>query len=267
MMNAGVLKDLEASVIDVASKASEKIMQVYETAFAVEKKDDKSPVTEADLAANEVISQGLSKLMPELPVLSEEGTSLSYAERKQWSSYWLVDPLDGTREFVKRSDEFAIIIALIEDGKPILGVVMAPALKKVYFASKGNGAYKQEANEEPQAIQVRPVTETNLVITGSRSHGASELGQFLERIGEYELVSMGSALKVCLVAEGKADLYPRFGPTSEWDTAGAQCILEEAGGNLTDADMRPLLYNTKESLLNPNFFAFGDRDYDWSKYL
>lgn len=261
------LKELHAPVIELARQASAAIMQVYSTDFDVDKKSDKSPVTQADLAANDVISSGLNILTPEWPVLSEEGASLEFKERSQWQRYWLVDPLDGTREFVKRNDEFAVCIALIEGNKTVLGVVMAPVFEHIYFASQGNGAYKIESDETPKAIQVRSMQRDKLAIAGSRSHSNSKLGQYLENVGEHELISMGSALKACLVAEGKADLYPRFGPTSEWDTAAAQCILEEAGGGLTDTQLQPLRYNTKESLLNPDFFAIGDCSHDWSRYL
>ena len=260
------LKELEPAVIDLTRQAGKAILDVYETAFAVNEKRDNSPVTAADLAAHDVIYERLSRLTPDWPILSEEGDRILFSERKRWSHYWLIDPLDGTREFVKRNGEFAVIIALIEDGRAVLGVVFAPVLDVTYLASSGNGAYKQTATEKHQ-IRVRAADLDTLIVAGSRSHSSSRLGRYLQRLGNPNLLSMGSALKACLVAEGKADLYPRFGPTSEWDTAAAQCILEEAGGRMTDIQMRPLRYNSKASLTNPDFFAFGDDRYDWSRFL
>ena len=261
------LKELEPLIVAIARAAGRKIMQVYETSFEVNKKADHSPVTEADIAAHEIISTRLQKLSPNVPILSEEGKSIDFSVRKTWQRYWLIDPLDGTREFVKRNDEFAVNIALIEEHKPILGVVHAPVKNIVYFASIKNGAFKQKKSGKPKAIKVREVAEKSIRVAGSRSHGNKKFDYYLEQLGDHSLLPLGSALKACLVAEGKADLYPRFGPTSEWDTAASQCILEEAGGALTDIDMNPLLYNVKESLTNPNFFAFGDSNKNWAHYL
>src|SRR5690606_6667279 len=180
---------------------------------------------------------------------------------------WLVDPLDGTREFVKRNGEFTVNIALIDDHQPILGVIIVPVTGLCYYACRGFGAFRQERGKTATRIQVRTRDMTRLVVAGSRSHAGERLAAFLDRLGGYELVSMGSSLKSCLVAEGQADLYARLGPTSEWDTAAAHCIVDEAGGRITDTGMRPLRYNTKESLLNPAFFVSGDPAHDWSKYL
>jgi 3'(2'), 5'-bisphosphate nucleotidase len=207
------------------------------------------------------------ELTPTLPALSEEGPKIDYEVRRQWQTYWLIDPLDGTREFVKRNGEFSVNIALIENHRPILGVVYAPVLDHLYFASWNNGAYKQVDNSAPQIIRVDETVRDPVRVAGSRSHSTGSLDMYLDRLGRHELISMGSSLKACLVAEGSADLYPRFGPTSEWDTAAAQCIVEEAGGAITSTDMQPLRYNTKESLLNPNFFVFGDRSKNWAGYL
>lgn len=267
MISPSQLKELQEPVIELAQMAGEQILSVYKTAFEVTKKEDKSPVTEADIAAHRVITVGLMKLIPSLPILSEEGPMIDYEVRRQWQTYWLIDPLDGTREFVKRNGEFSVNISLIEDHRSILGVVYAPVLDDLYFASRNNGAYKQCSDSTPQAIRVNETAREPVKIAGSRSHSTSQLGTYLDRLGEHELICLGSSLKACLVAEGKADLYPRFGPTSEWDTAAAQCIVEEAGGAITSMDMQPLLYNTKESLLNPNFFVFGDRSRNWDEYL
>lgn len=267
MSDSEQLKDLEAAVGELAREAGRRILEVYETAFAVEHKRDKSPVTEADYAAHEVISAGLDRLTPDLPLLSEEGGLVSYEQRAGWRRYWLIDPLDGTREFVKRNGEFVVSIALIRDHRPELGVVYAPVKQWLYCASRGNGAHKQVGAGTPRPIRVRPAPDDTLTIAGSRSHSDRRLAEYLDRLGRHELVSLGSALKACLVAEGGADLYPRFGPTSEWDTAGAQCIVEEAGGAVTDFKRQPLRYNTRESLINPSFLVFGDSSRDWAKPL
>ncbi|MFN2308944.1 MAG: 3'(2'),5'-bisphosphate nucleotidase CysQ [Gammaproteobacteria bacterium] len=251
----------------IAVDAGERILAIYERDFAIEHKDDKSPLTEADMAAHHAIVAGLKALTPPLPVLSEESAQIPFAERRGWTRYWLVDPLDGTREFIKRNGEFTVNIALIEDGRAVLGVVYVPVPRLSYFACAGGGAFKQPAGQAPQAIHARALTGGPVVVAGSRSHCGDSLGRFLENLGPYELLSMGSALKSCLVAEGRADIYPRLGPTSEWDTAAAQCVVEEAGGRVTGLDMQPLRYNTKDSLLNPQFFVFGDVSRDWSRYL
>lgn len=261
------LQDLLQPVIALAQRAGDEIVRIYDEGFSVEHKEDKSPLTEADVASHEVIEHGLGELVPRWPVLSEESASIPFAERSSWNCYWLVDPLDGTREFVKRNGEFTVNIALIENHVPVLGVIVVPVTGLCYYACAGGGAFRRERGGAPAAIRVRPLDRGHLIVAGSRSHAGERLGSFLSRIGEYELVSMGSSLKSCLVAEGRADVYPRLGPTSEWDTAAAHCIVEEAGGRVTDTAMRPLRYNTKESLLNPDFFVSGDPDFDWSSYL
>jgi 3'(2'), 5'-bisphosphate nucleotidase len=206
-------------------------------------------------------------MTPDIPVLSEESASLPYSERSSWNRYWLVDPLDGTREFVKRNGEFTVNIALIEDGVPVLGVVHVPVTGVSYMACRGRGAMKQESGKTPVAIQARALGDGPVMVVGSRSHRGDSLIRFLDKLGDHEMVGMGSSLKLCLVAEGAADIYPRLGPTSEWDTAAAQCVVEQAGGYVTDTDMQPLRYNTKDSLLNPFFLVFGDDSRDWSQYL
>ena len=252
----------------LARQAGEKILEIYNSdEFAVQEKDDKSPLTAADLASHHAILDGLQVLTPAIPVLSEESANLPYAERKAWQRYWLVDPLDGTREFIKRNGEFTVNIALIDHGVPVLSVVHVPVAGVSYSACRGQGAFKQEAGGEPQPIRVRKLGTGPVMVVGSRSHRGDSLVRFLEKLGEHEMVGMGSSLKLCLVAEGAADVYPRLGPTSEWDTAAAQCVVEQAGGYVTDTDMQPLRYNTKDSLLNPYFLVFGDDSRDWSAYL
>ncbi len=254
--------------LEIAIEAGRRILEVYEAGFNVEVKEDQTPLTEADMAAHEIIDAGLTYLTPQLPVLTEESTATPFEERRHWQRYWLVDPLDGTREFIERSGEFTINIALIDGGEPVLGIVYAPVMGLYYYACRGQGAFKREATGQPERIRARRWEGGPLTLAcSSATYRGGHLDQLAERIGKCEVVTLGSALKSCLVAEGGADLYARLGPTSEWDTAAAQCVLEEAGGHLTDTQMQPLRYNTKEALLNPHFFAFGDSDEDWSKYL
>jgi 3'(2'), 5'-bisphosphate nucleotidase len=262
------LAGLLEPVAELAQLAGEKILAVYNSdEFSVEEKADKSPLTAADLASHHAIVDGLGALTPDIPILSEESASLPYTERAAWQRYWLVDPLDGTREFIKRNGEFTVNIALIEAGVPVLSVVHVPVTGVSYLACKGQGAFKQVVGGERLTIRARKLGTGPLMVVGSRSHRGDSLNAFLGKLGEHEMVGMGSSLKLCLVAEGVADIYPRLGPTSEWDTAAAQCVVEQAGGFVTDTAMQPLRYNTKDSLLNPFFFVFGDDSRDWSAYL
>ncbi len=253
--------------VKIAYTAGERILTVYNDGFSVEQKDDHTPLTEADIAAHDAIVKGLRELTPDIPILSEESDHISFKERQSWHTYWLVDPLDGTREFIKRNGEFTVNIALVQGNEAVLGVVYAPVLGVIYYATKGGGSYKREALNEAERISVQKTRRDKLIIAGSRSHQSSEFKEFIAHFPDYELVNMGSALKSCLVAEGTVDIYPRLGLTSEWDTAAAQCVVEEAGGMLTDTSMQRLMYNKKENLLNPHFFVYGDTSVDWSKYL
>ena len=253
-------------VVALAKEAGRRIMEIYRSDFRVALKDDDSPLTAADLASHHCLVEGLEALRPQYPVLSEESLELPFEERSAWPSYWLIDPLDGTKEFVKRNGEFTVNVALIRRNQPVLGVVYAPAKDLCYFAAEGYGAFRREGEAEPKPIKVSPRAGERLRVVGSRSHGGDALAAYLSRVGEHELVSIGSSLKLCLVAEGSADLYPRIGLTSEWDTAAAHCVVKEAGGEVTDLMGQPLRYNTKESLLNPYFLVFGDKFRDWSAY-
>ena len=257
------------AVISLAILAGEKILAVYGTDFRVHHKHDHSPVTEADRLADNAIVAGLKRLAPDIPTLSEEGNAPSYSVRAPWKSLWLVDPLDGTREFVKRNGEFTVNIALIENSEPVLGVVYAPVGDICYYATRGHGAFKKVGHGRPVAIRAkRYQPDTQMIVTGSRSHNTGDdLRHFLTQIGPHKYLPMGSALKSCLIAESAADIYPRFGPTCEWDTAAAQCIVEEAGGRFTDMELQPLRYNLRDTLLNPHFLVFGDPDYDWRRLL
>ena len=256
-------------VVDIAKVAGKKILEHYESGVTVTSKADDTPLTEADLAANKIIIEQLRSLRPDLPILTEESCGIPFAERNEWNTYWLVDPLDGTYEFIKHSGEFSVNIALIQNGVSVLGVVHAPVLDLTYWACRDCGAWKQMGDGEPESISVRTAPKKG--VTVARSSGPLKKGgllkRFLDKLGEYKVVSMGSALKSCLVAEGRADVYARLGPTGEWDTGAAQCIVEEAGGHITDTNMRELRYNTKDSLLNPHFFVFGAGDHNWSDYL
>jgi 3'(2'), 5'-bisphosphate nucleotidase len=265
------LADLAKHTCVIARAAGEAILKVYRSDFSVEQKPDRSPLTEADLAAHHVIVNALRMLTPELPILSEESASLPWSERSSWTRYWLVDPLDGTREFVKRNGEFTVNIALIDAHKTILGIVYAPVLDEMYFAWTGSektgAAFAQHAGEtEPRRLHTRCRPPT-LIVAGSRSHADVRQQATLQKIGAFELQALGSSLKFCRIAEAKADLYLRHGPTSEWDTAAAQCVLEQAGGGVCQFDGTPLRYNRGESLLNPEFFAFGDPSVRWQDFL
>lgn len=253
----------------LAAEASTRILEIYATAFGVIAKDDNSPLTAADLAAHHTILAGLRALTPEIPVLSEESTALPFAERSRWPRYWLVDPLDGTQEFIQRNGQFTVNIALIEDHQPVLGVVRVPVTGWCYFAARGRGAFREEPGQPPQPIHVKPLrTHAPVRVVGSRSHGGPGLQQFVAALGAHELVTIGSSLKLCQVAEGVADVYPRLGPTSEWDTAAAQAIVETAGGQVVSAETgEPLRYNTRASLLNPHFIVYGDASRDWLRYI
>lgn len=254
-------------VVSIAKEAGKAILAVYEQGIEIQHKHDNSPLTQADLAAHNLIENGLAALVPELPVLSEESAAIPFSTRRQWGSYWLVDPLDGTREFIKRNGEFTVNIALIENHRPVMGVVYAPALDLLFYAAEGQGAFRQLGSKEPQQIRARAFDASQVTVAGSRSHAGEELMLFLDRMGPHMLISMGSSLKICLVAEGRADVYPRLGLTSEWDTAAAQCVLQEAGGRLVGLDGASFRYNLKESLLNPHFFAVGAGEHDWAQYL
>jgi 3'(2'), 5'-bisphosphate nucleotidase len=256
----------------LALQAGDAIMRVYAGEFAVTAKDDLTPLTEADLAAHRLIEQGLLALCPDWPVLSEEGADVPFATRQGWSRYWLVDPLDGTREFVKRNGEFSVNIALVDGHEVVLGVVHAPALGVTYAAWRGAGAWKWTGEDDrPVRIQAKAVVGSPLRVALSRSHGSARMQAYLDALeaahGRADCVRMGSALKSCLVAEGTVDVYPRLGLTSEWDTAAAQCVVEEAGGRFTDTQGQRLRYNTKDSLLNPEFLVFTDEAVDWAGYV
>lgn len=259
-------------VVDIAKAAGTAIMQVYATDFNVDEKEDHSPLTQADLAAHRIIVSALTALTPHIPILSEESEAIDYEIRASWKTYWLIDPLDGTREFVKRNGEFTVNIALIDQHKAVLGVVYAPVTELLYFAAINKGAYKQIKNNTSELIKVKPLDLKQSVIACSRSHSDQRMQHFLQNLQNStgtppELIRMGSSLKICLVAEGLADVYPRLGPTSEWDTAAAHCVLQEAGGDIVNESGLSLTYNSKSSLLNPFFFAQSANRHNWAAYI
>ena len=267
-LNNKQLAELVNPVCEISQQAGSKIMKIYQEGFDIEEKNDRSPLTSADLASHRLITKSLKELTPNIPVLSEESSEIPYSERSAWENYWLIDPLDGTREFIKRNGEFTVNIALITNQVAILGVVYIPVQDIYYFASKENGSFKKEQNQPASRISTRNSTPNDKpVICGSRSHAGKSLQALLDEIGDYELISMGSSIKTCLVAERAADIYPRFGPTSEWDTAAAHCIVDEAGGILVDTSLNPLRYNTKDSLLNPSFIVIGNLNDSWREFL
>ena len=253
------------TVISLAKRAGKVILEVYDSGeFDITLKSGGSPLTRADRASHDLITEKLKKIS-NLPVLSEESRFIPYEERARWELLWLVDPLDGTKEFIKRNGEFSVNIALIQSGSPILGVIHAPALDLTYYALQGNGAFKQKEGGQPAKISANNRATHKLKVVASRSHCGPDLEGLLARIGDYECVSVGSSIKFCVVAEGAAHLYPRLGPTMEWDTAAGQCIAEEAGASVTDLHGQRLRYN-KASLLNPEFIVDG-ASLHWQEWI
>jgi 3'(2'), 5'-bisphosphate nucleotidase len=254
-------------ICEIARAAGAEILSVYESDFDFETKGDGSPLTLADQKAHNLIDAELRSLTPDIPVLSEESIDEIGDTRLDWKRYWLVDPLDGTKEFIKRNGEFTVNIALIDDGQPVIGVVYAPVPDTLYFAALNQGAFKQSAENKSEPIHTRMLDLTHVDIVASRSHLSEEVKQFaasIERHAEVvELISMGSSLKLCLVAEGRADVYPRLGLTSEWDTAAAHCVVEAAGGEVVDCQSNSLRYGKKD-ILNPWFIVVGDRRINYS---
>ncbi len=261
-------------ILNVANKAGETIKEVYDSDFSIEHKEDRSPLTLADTKSNEIIMDGLKRLYPRIPVLSEEGRDIPYTERKEWKHFWLVDPLDGTKEFINRNGEFTVNIALIHNGRPVLGVILIPVINVFYFSKNGTESYRLSDNntnlgdaDDKRILEISerlPLAGTPprpFTVVASRSHMSGETEEFISRLrkkhGKIDIVSSGSSIKLCMVAEGIADLYPRFGPTMEWDTAAGHAIVKGAGGEVTDTETgEPLTYN-KEDLLNPWFIVKG----------
>lgn len=247
-------------LIELNKSVGESILEIYYKSrqFDVQSKTDASPLTQADLIAHEEIVTGLNKIDANIPILSEENPDIPFTERQKWHRYWLVDPLDGTKEFIRHSSDFSINIALIEKHSPILGMIYSPVLDECYYAVKNHGTY-EEKERAKKKLQVTKLSNKIRIAVG-HNYKLEKIAHMLEKLPAYEFFSIGSALKFCYIAAGKIDLYPRLGMTSEWDTAAGQIIVEEAGGLVVDFTQKPLCYNTKESLLNPPFLAVGDRE-------
>jgi 3'(2'), 5'-bisphosphate nucleotidase len=241
-------------VNNVAREAGKKILDIYMTSYDIEIKSDMSPITLADKTSNSIIENRLTEKFPNIPILSEEGNDIPFTERKKWKKFWLIDPLDGTKEFIKKNGEFTINIALIYNNYPTFGCVYAPFFNNLYWAFKGMGAYKINENNKKKRIKVKPSSDIKRIVT-SRSHLNKEVLNFINKHHNYELIKMGSSLKLCCIADGKADLYPRLGLTSEWDIGAAQCVVEEAGGSVLEYTTSKRLRYNKKNILNPFFIV------------
>jgi len=252
-------------IIAISKEAGKIIMKIYSSNFDYQIKKDLSPLTKADQMSHEFICKKLQLITPDIPILSEEDSDISFETRLVWDKYWLIDPLDGTKEFIKRNGEFTVNIALIANNIPILGVIHVPVSNETYWGLKNKGSFYEEGEKKPEKINVSNETNTPIRITASRSHPSKQLNDFLEKIGDYKIIEKGSSLKFCLIASGKADFYPRLGPTCEWDIAAGHAIAEYAGAKVTKTDGSKILYNIKESYLNDNFFVSNGilEDYDW----
>lgn len=253
-------------IIDIAQAAGEKILEVRKRPYDVSRKKDRSPVTEADYASHHLIQTMLADVS-DTPFLSEESSSIPFEKRREWEQFWIVDPLDGTQGFIRGSDDFTVNIALIEDGMPSLGVVHVPTKNESYYASRSHGAHKITGDGKATRIKARTKPAKEPTVAISVMHSGTTYHRMLEHLGPHKVVKRDSIIKSCMVAEGIADMYARFGPTGEWDTAAGQCILEEAGGRLTDMRGEPFRYNTKESLINPPFMAAAPSAPDWRGIL
>jgi 3'(2'), 5'-bisphosphate nucleotidase len=270
-----VIKDLIAPLDALVKAAGDAILEVYNQVgeLNVDAKQDNSPLTEADRRAHQILVEGLTKLTPQWPVLSEESVLPEFAERKQWGTYWLVDPLDGTKEFIGRNGEFTVNVALIRDGEPVAGWVWVPVMNVLYRGICLDAQKEAVVVRDGQlsAMKTRAVSVSSLAMVASRRHGGEALEGLLKKIegkfGAIQMKSMGSSLKICMVAEGEADWYPRLAPTSEWDTAAAHAVLRGAGGDIMNLQLQPLRYNQKSDILNPHFHALGDLNYGWSTLI
>jgi len=257
-------KKITLELLNIAIDSGTEILKIYENEIIVNSKEDKSPITQADINSNNLIFNRLKKLEPNIPILSEESL-VEWENRKNWDKYWLIDPLDGTKEFINKNGEFTVNISLIENNYPTFGIIYAPVKSLLYYAFKNYGSYKLKTKtnlttlSDSSKININKEKKSTIKIIGSRSHTNKEFQIWLEnKFRNFELITIGSSLKFCVLAEGKADIYPRLGPTCEWDIAAGHIILEEAGGKLKSIDNKDILYNTKEDILNPHFIAYGN---------
>jgi 3'(2'), 5'-bisphosphate nucleotidase len=267
MTNSAEERRLLDAACEIAREAGRAILEVYgRDDFAVSRKSDDSPLTEADQVAHRIISAALEKLDSRVPILSEESAPADPAVRRKWKRYWLVDPLDGTKEFLKRNGEFTVNIALIDNGVVVLSVVQAPVTGALWHAQLGRGAFRRDGDDDV-VLRTRVPALAPLRVAGSRSHRDPRTQALMDRLGDIQVEALGSSLKFCRLAEGGMDVYPRFGPTSEWDTAAGQCVLEAAGGVVIDPRGRPLRYNQRDTILNGDFLALGDPQLPWREWL
>ena len=248
-------EQLISSTVEIAKEAGMVITEIYNSDFDYQLKEDLSPITAADNLSHNIITERLKTLTPKIPILSEENCNIAYKIRSQWTRYWLVDPLDGTKEFISKNGEFTVNIALIENNTPIFGVIDIPVTNETYWGSKANGSFCSDANKDVKQINVPKDNQNPIRIVASRSHPSNMLASLLEIIVDYEIIEIGSSIKFCLIASGQADCYPRFGPTSEWDTAAGEAIVESAGGQVVNTNGDSMNYNVKEDYLNPNFIV------------
>ncbi len=267
-----IMEALLKDVVYIAREAGKEILEIYSTDdFGVQIKGDDSPLTKADLAAHDIIVGFLEKNYPAIPSFSEESTDIPFELRRQWKQCFIIDPLDGTKEFIEKNGDFTVNIGLIENGKCILGVIYLPVLDILYFAADGLGAFKQEQDQPAYKINVRKLHQKNgknhITVVASRRHGLDKVKMLCKNFASYDLTSRGSSLKMCLIAEGSADFYPRLALTAEWDTAAAQAIVEQAGGRIVQLDFSEMTYNQKENILNPFFLVLGDPSFNWKNEL
>tara|TARA_Y100001970_G_scaffold293982_1_gene445344 strand:- start:45696 stop:46526 length:831 start_codon:yes stop_codon:yes gene_type:complete len=254
-------KELIKEVILISEKAGCAILDIYDKSdIEINIKDDKSPLTQADIASHNIIVKSLNQLTPKIPILSEESSQIDYSVRSKWSNYWLIDPLDGTKEFLKKNGEFTVNIALIENNTPVLGVIFVPVRNQYFWGSKEFGSFYSSDGNSAKKLKVSEGSWNSLRIVTSRSHINEELEVLLKEIDSFDLVSIGSSLKFCLIAAGKADIYPRFGLTSEWDTAAGEAIVRFAGGYITNIDGNQMTYNSKDSLINSHFVVSCNKE-------
>lgn len=251
-------KQLLDTIVDIAKKAGKTILEIYDSKFDYSIKEDSSPLTEADQKSHEVIIKNLSLLTPDIPILSEEDSNIPYSQRSKWTKYWLVDPLDGTKEFIKRNGEFTVNIALIENKMPVIGVIHIPVSDDTFWGSLNSGSFYARGKEDRKQINVSSRINNPLRIATSSSHPSKDLNNLLKKLENYKLIKKGSSIKLCLVSCGKAELYLRLGPTSEWDIAAGHAIIKSAGGDIIATNGEKLTYNSKDSLLNPQFIAYNN---------
>tara|TARA_B100001750_G_C15374859_1_gene529285 strand:- start:147 stop:959 length:813 start_codon:yes stop_codon:yes gene_type:complete len=260
MTHIQIEKELIEQLIEISKEAGQAILEVYNTNFDYQIKEDLSPLTKADTLSHNIICERIRVLTPDIPILSEENSDIPFNTRSSWKQYWLVDPLDGTKEFIKRNGEFTVNIALIENNTPVIGIINVPVSNEIYWGSSIYGSFHREENNQKERLFIEKNNSKLVRIVASRSHPSKTLGSFLEVTNDYKILTKGSSLKFCLIANGTADIYPRFGPTSEWDTAAGQAIVEFAGGSLITIDKKPLKYNLSENYLNPYFIVASRED-------